>query len=76
MKILTLVIKKVIFSKFLWKNFFKFIKYSFPDEFGEVSVDCPTDFYNLPVTFKNEKGYLKLEGSGKSFNFNVSFEFR
>jgi hypothetical protein len=37
---------------------------------------CPIDYFTVPVTFKNEKGYVKLTGYEGSYSMNVSLEFR
>jgi hypothetical protein len=37
---------------------------------------CPIDYFTVPVTFKNEKGFVKLTGYEGSYSMNVSLEFR
>ena len=46
------------------------------EDMGGVVRGCPTDFMTVPVTFKNEKGFVKLTGYEGSYSMNVSLEFR
>ena len=61
------------FGKYRWekKNFEKI-----SEDIGGVVRGCPIDYFTVPVTFKNEKGFVKLTGYEGSYSMNVSLEFR
>jgi hypothetical protein len=46
------------------------------EDIGGVIRGCPIDFLTVPVTFKNEKGFVKLTGYEGSYSMNVTLEFR
>ena len=48
----------------------------FTEEIGGVVKGCPIDYFTVPVTFKNEKGFVKLTGYEGSYTMNISLEFR
>ena len=50
--------------------------FSFSEDIGGVVRGCPIDYFTVPVTFKNEKGFVKLTGYEGSYSMNVSLEFR
>lgn len=49
---------------------------SLPEDIGGVVRGCPIDYFTVPVTFKNEKGFVKLTGYEGSYSMNISLEFR
>ena len=46
------------------------------EERGGVVKGCQTDYFTVPVTFKNSQSYVRLTGYEGSYSMNVSLEFR
>jgi len=45
-------------------------------QIGGVIKGCTEDYFTVPVTFKNDRSFVRLTGYEGSYSMNVSLEFR